>query len=198
MNLNKLFSRIPSEDRIPTLEAMALSFSKEDHLKVNFICTHNSRRSHFCEILFRTAAHYYGIKNIQTFSGGTESTSLYPEVAESFARHGFKVLPIKAYNQHAFKIFFKNLERKNTTPILFSKKYNSEYNAQDNYHAVMVCNSANETCPVVHGCLERHSLIYADPKKSDGKRNQSDEYDKTLTKIASELAFVMRRLAQLK
>ena len=107
MNLNKLFSRIPSEDRIPTLEAMALSFSKEDHLKVNFICTHNSRRSHFCEILFRTAAHYYGIKNIQTFSGGTESTSLYPEVAESFARHGFKVLPIRAYNQHALKFSSK-------------------------------------------------------------------------------------------
>ena len=176
MDLDNLFNRIPSEDRIPTLEAIALSFSKEDNLKVNFICTHNSRRSHFCEILFRTAAHYYGLKNVQTFSGGTESTSLYPEVAE---------------------IFFKNLERKETTPILFSKKYNIEYNAQGNYHAVMVCDSANETCPVVHGCIERHSLIYEDPKKSDGKQNQSNEYDKTLTKIASELAFIIRRFSLL-
>jgi arsenate reductase len=176
---------------------MAQSFSKEGNLKVNFICTHNSRRSHFSEVLFRTAAHYYGLKNVQTFSGGTESTALFPEVAKCFARHGFKVLPIQAYNQRAYKIFIENLEKEHTTPILFSKKYNNEYNALENYHAVMVCDSANESCPIVHGSKQRHSLMFVDPKKSDGEPNQSHVYDRTLALIGSELAFVARRISDL-
>lgn len=197
MYLDKLFNQIPSQDRKPILEAIAHSFSQENDLKVNFICTHNSRRSHFSEVLFRTAAHYYGLKNVYTFSGGTESTALFPEVAQSFARHGFKVLPIQAYNQQAYKIFIENLEKEDTTPVLFSKKYDNEYNAQENYHAVMVCDSANESCPIVHGSKKRHSLMFVDPKKSDGELNQSHVYDNTLALIASELAFVARRVREL-
>jgi arsenate reductase len=197
MNLDQLFNQTPSEDRRPTLEAMAQSFAKEAQLKINFICTHNSRRSHFSEVLFRTAAHYYGLKNVQTFSGGTECTALFPEVAESFARHGFKVVPIQAYNQQAYKIFIENLEREETTPILFSKKYNAEHNPQENYHAVMVCDSAHESCPVVHGSKQRHSLIFLDPKRSDGKPNQFQVYNRTLALIATELAFVARRIREL-
>lgn len=197
MNLDQLFNQIPSQDRMPILEAIAQSFSQENDLKVNFICTHNSRRSHFSEVLFRTAALYYGLKNVYTFSGGTESTALFPEVAQSFARHGFKVLPIQAYNQQAYKIFIENLEKEDTTPVLFSKKYNNEYNAQENYHAVMVCDSANESCPIVHGSKKRHSLMFVDPKKSDGELNQSHVYDNTLALIASELAFVARRVREL-
>lgn len=197
MNLDQLFNQIPSQDRKPILEAIAQSFSQENDLKVNFICTHNSRRSHFSEVLFRTAAHYYGLKNVYTFSGGTESTALFPEVAQSFARHGFKVLPIQAFNQLAYKIFIENLEKEDTTPVLFSKKYDNEYNAQENYHAVMVCDSANESCPIVHGSKKRHSLMFVDPKKSDGELNQSHVYDNTLALIASELAFVARRVREL-
>ena len=197
MNIDQLFNQNPSQDRRLILEAMAQSFSQENDLKVNFICTHNSRRSHFSEVLFRTAAHYYGLKNVQTFSGGTESTALFPEVAESFSRHGFKVLPIHAYNQQAYKIFIENLEKEDTTPVLFSKKYDNEYNAQENYHAVMVCDSANESCPVVHGSKQRHSLMFVDPKKSDAEPNQSYVYDKTLALIATELAFVARRVREL-
>ena len=197
MNLDQLFNQTPSEDRRPILETMAQSFANEAQLKVNFICTHNSRRSHFSEVLFRTAVNYYGLKNVKTFSGGTECTALFPEVAESFSRHGFKVVPIQAYNQQAYKIFIENLEREETTPILFSKIYNAEYNPQENYHAVMVCDSAHESCPVVHGSTQRHSLIFQDPKSSDGKQNQFQVYDRTLALIATELAFVARRIREL-
>src|SRR5687767_10639255 len=36
---------------------------------VTFICTHNSRRSHFCQIWAQTAAAYYGLTNVTTYSG---------------------------------------------------------------------------------------------------------------------------------
>ena len=42
--------------------------------KLLFICTHNSRRSHMSQIWAQTAAHYYHVANVQTFSGGTESS----------------------------------------------------------------------------------------------------------------------------
>ena len=31
---------------------------------LNFICTHNSRRSHISQLWAQAAAHYYGIKNV--------------------------------------------------------------------------------------------------------------------------------------
>src|SRR5689334_6057425 len=43
--------------------------------QLTFICTHNSRRSHMSQIWAQTAAYYYGLDKIYTFSGGTEATA---------------------------------------------------------------------------------------------------------------------------
>jgi arsenate reductase len=197
MQLNKLFSKAPATDRIEQLEAIAKSFAKEETLKVNFICTHNSRRSHYSEILFRTAALHYGLNHVQTFSGGTEGTALYPVVAESCMRFGFETLEEEAYGQRAWKIYHPALETKATTPLLFSKVYSHESNAQEDYHAILVCDSANEACPVVFGAKERHPLMFVDPKRSDGTEQQAKVYDETLELIASELGYIARRVSEL-
>ena len=197
MNLLALFSKAPSSDRIDQLEGIALAFAKEEELKVNFICTHNSRRSHFSEILFRTAALHYGLNHVQTFSGGTEGTALYPAVAGSCNRFGFETREEEAYGQRAWKIFHPALETQETTPILFSKVYNHESNPQEGYHAIMVCDSANEACPVVFGAKERHPLLFVDPKRSDGTEEQANVYDETLVLIAGELGYIARRVSEL-
>lgn len=197
MDLKTLFTKRPSEDRIEALEAIAQSFAKEPTLKVNFICTHNSRRSHFSEILFRTAALFYGLNNVQTFSGGTEGTALYPVVAESCKRFGFETVELSAHGQRAWKIYHPSLETEDTTPLLFSKVYNHESNAQEGYHAIMVCDSANEACPVVFGAKERHPLMFVDPKRSDGTDEQAKVYDETLELIASELGYIAARVSEL-
>ncbi|MDA8995068.1 protein-tyrosine-phosphatase, partial [Schleiferiaceae bacterium] len=105
--LKNLFSAAPSASRLEELDALAALFNahSKDGLAVNFICTHNSRRSHFSEILFRTAAKYYGHENVETFSGGTEGTALYPEVAESFKRHGFTAVKELAPENPHWQIF---------------------------------------------------------------------------------------------
>ena len=54
-----------------------------------FICTHNSRRSHFGQIWAHTAAFYYSIKNIHTFSGGTEATAFNINAINALKRVGF-------------------------------------------------------------------------------------------------------------
>ena len=38
---------------------------------LNFICTHNSRRSHFGQIWAKVAGDYYNLPNVNTYSGGT-------------------------------------------------------------------------------------------------------------------------------
>jgi arsenate reductase len=197
MKLDQLFSNAPAADRIKQLETIAKAFSREDILKVNFICTHNSRRSHFSEILFRTAALYYGLRNVHTYSGGTEGTALYPAVAESCQRFGFEILEMEAHGQRAWKIYHPDLETKESTPLLFSKVYSHELNAQEGYHAVMVCDSANEACPVVFGAKQRHPLMFIDPKRSDGTQEQAKVYDETLALIASELGYIARRVSEL-
>ena len=46
---------------------------KEQSINLNFICTHNSRRSHLGQIWAAVMADYYGVKDVLTFSGGTET-----------------------------------------------------------------------------------------------------------------------------
>ena len=195
--LKNLFSAAPSALRLEELDALAALFNahSKDGLAVNFICTHNSRRSHFSEILFRTAAKYYGHENVETFSGGTEGTALYPEVAESFKRHGFTAVKDLAPENPHWQIFHPLLESEHNTPFLFSKAYDHAPNPSSGYVAVLVCDSANEACPVVLGAAARFPLTFVDPKRSDGTPECSAVYDATLKEIASEMGYLVRQLA---
>jgi arsenate reductase len=62
----------------------------------------------------------------------------------------------------------------------------------------MVCDSANEACPVVFGAKQRHSLLFVDPKHSDGSSEQADVYDNTLRTIASEMGYIVRKILELR
>jgi arsenate reductase len=195
--LKNLFSAAPSALRLEELDALAALFNahSKDGLAVNFICTHNSRRSHFSEILFRTAAKYYGHENVETFSGGTEGTAIYPEVAESFKRHGFTAVKELAPENPHWQIFHPLLESEDHTPFLFSKAYHEAPNPASGYVAVMVCDGANEACPMVVGAAARFPLTFVDPKRSDGTPECSDVYDATLKEIAAEMGYLARQLA---
>jgi arsenate reductase len=54
-----------------------------EEIRLNFICTHNSRRSHLSQIWAQTMAFHFGIKNVFCYSGGTEATAMFPKVAET-------------------------------------------------------------------------------------------------------------------
>ena len=198
MELNRLFVELPEAGRKVTLDRIAQHLSEESSIAVNFICTHNSRRSHLCEIMFRSACKFYQLENVATYSGGTEGTALYPVVVESCARHGFTTKEVQAHGQRAWKIFHPTLEEEKNTPLLFSKEYHHANNAQEGYHAIMVCDSANEACPVVFGAKQRHALLFVDPKHSDRSPEQADVYDNTLRTIASEMGYIVRKILELR
>ena len=60
-------------------------------VRLNFICTHNSRRSHLSQVWAQTMAHYFDIKNVFCYSGGTETTALFPVAAKTLESTGFEI-----------------------------------------------------------------------------------------------------------
>ena len=77
-SLVKEFDKIPSE-RKEILERITQYIAKKSILdkpiNLVYICTHNSRRSHFGQVWAKVASDYFHIKNVHTFSGGTEATA---------------------------------------------------------------------------------------------------------------------------
>src|SRR6056297_1171277 len=60
-------------------------------VRINFICTHNTRRSHLAQTWAETIAAYCGVTRVSCYSGGTEATALYLVVAETLKNQGFKI-----------------------------------------------------------------------------------------------------------
>lgn len=75
---------------------------------LNFVCTHNSRRSHISQIWAQTAAHYYGIDNVETFSGGTEATAFNPRAVTAMKQAGFEIITIRDDKNPVYKVKFSN------------------------------------------------------------------------------------------
>ena len=61
----------------------------EKEFKVVYLCTHNSRRSHFAQVWGHIAALYFGIENIKVFSGGTVATACHPNTVSALEYIGF-------------------------------------------------------------------------------------------------------------
>ena len=94
LNFKNRFNEI-SNERKELLELLAAHISnllkcKKD-VKLNFICTHNSRRSHMGQIWAQTAAEYFSVANVYCFSGGTEVTAFNPRAVKAIKNAGFLV-----------------------------------------------------------------------------------------------------------
>ena len=66
--INTLKPETISEERKATLQPL-IAFIQEkvsanSAIRINFICTHNSRRSHLSQVWAQTMAAHFGIKNV--------------------------------------------------------------------------------------------------------------------------------------
>lgn len=163
---------------------------------LNFICTHNSRRSHLAEIWCRTALAYHKVSGISTYSGGSEATALYTASAKAMEALGFDVHCSGGQNNPEYKIFLPGLESAEDTPVLFSKTYDHQSNPRENFVAVLVCDHAFESCPMVHGCSAKIGLMYIDPKWSDGNDEQHNVYVETAKTIGREMNYLAIAIAK--
>lgn len=186
----KSVSEIPFNRR-KKLQAIADYIrSKEPPAKLNFICTHNSRRSHLCQIWAATLAGHFEIEKVETYSGGTEATAFNPRAVNAIERAGFKVENPGGDNPK-YKVYFDD---QSEPLVCFSKTFDDAYNPQNNFAAVMTCSDADENCPFVPGAEKRFSIPYVDPKKSDGTPKEKETYDERCRQIATEMYYLMSQL----
>ena len=187
------FSSIPA-DRKRQLDKLALFLKARrtsgETAKVIFICTHNSRRSHLGQITATLAAAYFNIDRIQAYSGGTEVTAFNPRAVAALKRIGFQIENPGGENPH-YKVTFAE----NRNPIeAFSKKYDSNFNPDKGFAAVMTCGHADRNCPTVSGATLRVPLHFVDPKVSDGTPEESETYDARALQIATEVFYAFSKI----
>lgn len=175
----------------PLIDYIQSKSDVNQDIKMNFICTHNSRRSHLSQIWAQTMAFHFGIKNVQCFSGGTEATAMFSKVAETLANQGFSVEKLSIEPNPVYSIKFSDNEH----PIIgFSKVFDAEFNPKSGFAAIMTCSQADEGCPFIAGAEKRFPIRYDDPKVYDNTDLQTEKYSERSIEIATEMKYVFSQI----
>jgi len=177
----------------PLIDYIQNKVNHQYEVRLIFICTHNSRRSHLSQIWAQTMAFQFNINNVFCYSGGTEATAMFPKVAETLTNQGFEIQQLSKELNPVYAIKFDG----NHHPIIcFSKSYCNEFNPKTNFGAIMTCNNANEGCPTVFGAEVRFPVKYDDPKVFDGTNLMNKKYTERSLQIASEMYYVFSQIKQ--
>ncbi|MCS5489417.1 protein-tyrosine-phosphatase [Algoriphagus limi] len=188
-SIEKARQLIIPEDRIrvlnPLIEYIQSKIDQGQEINLNFICTHNSRRSQFSQIWAQTAADYFGIP-ANCYSGGVEITAFNERAVASIKRSGFKV-SAKGDANPVYYVFHSDDKEAITA---FSKLFNDPINKGSQFAAVITCSHADENCPFIPGTEKRIPVRYEDPKEFDNTSEESAKYDERSLQIASEMFYV--------
>jgi arsenate reductase len=187
------FDEIPAErklllNKLTSYIRVNQNEGKESSLM--FICTHNSRRSHFGQILCALAAEYYQIPAIRTFSAGTEVTAFHPNAISALRSIGMDIQTTEMTENPQYVVQF-NATR---SMAAFSKLIEDDINPKENFAAIMTCTHAEQNCPFVVGADFRLGLPFEDPKAFDGTAQETQMYLTRVQQMAKELFYVFSQL----
>ncbi|MCG9792225.1 low molecular weight phosphatase family protein [Flavobacterium algicola] len=184
------FNTISSDRKVilqPLIDFIQISKHEKNDIRLNFICTHNSRRSHLSQIWAQAAATHYKVKNVYCYSGGTEATALFPKVAETLQNSGFEIELLSEGINPVYAIKYSA----NDCPIIgFSKTFDNNFNPQSQFAAILTCSSADQGCPFIVGASKRIPITFEDPKAFDNTPLQSEKYHERSLQIATEMFYV--------
>ena len=175
----------------PLIDFIQTKTLENQEIRLNFICTHNSRRSHLSQIWAQTIAHYFNLKNVFCYSAGTEATALFPMIIETLQNAGFKMNKSSESNNPRYTIMFSENEQ----PIIgFSKTLDDEFNPTSKFATIMTCTQADEGCPFITGAEKRISVPFEDPKVFDNTPQQAKKYKERSLQIATEMKYVFSQI----
>jgi len=182
-----------NEDRLAVLKSLIdyiqSKIDQGQEINLNFICTHNSRRSQFSQIWAQTAADYFGVPG-KCYSGGVEVTAFNERAVASIKRSGFKVVA-----QGDINPIYSVFHSEDHDPIkAFSKLFDNPVNKAEQFAAVMTCSHADENCPFIPGTEQRIAVRYEDPKAFDDSPQEAAQYDERSMQIASEMFYVFSKV----
>ncbi|SNR55511.1 arsenate-mycothiol transferase ArsC [Lutibacter flavus] len=175
----------------PLIDFIQSKVSSNKNVNLNFICTHNSRRSHLSQVWAQTAAHYFKVKNVHCYSGGTEATALFPMAAQTLSSAGFQIVKLSKEINPVYSIKYAENE---PSIIGFSKTYDDQFNPKSEFAAIMTCNNADVGCPFIPGADKRIPVKYDDPKAFDNTPQQEEKYEERSNQIASEMLYVFSQI----
>ncbi len=184
-----------SEERKELLKSFAQYISskliEEKPINLIFICTHNSRRSTMAQIWAQTAALYFGVKNVQCYSGGTEATAFNPNAVKAVRDAGFEVEKMDESSNPKYLVSYSE----NAASLqCFSKIYTDSFNPRTNFAAIMTCSDADANCPMVLGAGARFPVKYDDPKEFDGTDMETKKYAERFEQIGIEMLYTFSKV----
>lgn len=172
----------------PLAEFIQKKANSGESINLNFICTHNSRRSHLSQIWAQVMADHFKIKNVFCYSGGTEATAMFPKVAETLDWQGLEIQRLSETDNPVYAVKYAE----NAHPVIcFSKKYDDVFNPVSGFAAIMTCSNADVGCPFIAGAEKRIPIKFEDPKSSDGTHEMDRTYFERSQEIAAEMYYVM-------
>ena len=191
--LSQQFESI-SNDRKVLLEKISGYIQQKKDAKspiqLIYVCTHNSRRSHFGQIWAVVAAEYFGVNEVSTFSGGTEATAFNPNAIQALRGLGFEITQMDTTLNPKYEVDFGGLK----SSVCFSKVYDNVSNPLSNFTAIMTCGDAEENCPFIPGVELRIGTTYDDPKSFDGTDFQDEKYIERALQIGLETLYVFSKI----
>lgn len=186
------FDSIPDSRKSELAVLINFIQSKKDDsapVLLNFICTHNSRRSQFSQIWAQVAADYFNV-SAQCYSGGVEVTAFNERAVASLERFGFDT-SIEGKDNPQYIVAWST----DASPAtMFSKLYDDTINPASGFAAIMTCSHADENCPFVAGCEKRIPIRYEDPKNYDDTPLELAMYDYRSFEIATEMFYIFSKI----
>ena len=175
----------------PLVDYIQNKVNANEEIRLNFICTHNSRRSHLSQIWAQTMAFHFNIKNVFCYSGGTEATAMFTKVAETLTNQGFQIQQLSNTSNPVYAVKFDTNE---AAILCFSKTFDDAFNPNSEFAAIMTCSSADAGCPFIAGAEKRFPIRYDDPKAFDGTELMDAKYAERSLEIASEMYYVFSKI----
>ncbi|WP_224996621.1 protein-tyrosine-phosphatase [Cesiribacter sp. SM1] len=187
--LEQEFGQIP-EERKQVLAKLAdytrSKLAEGKPAQFNFICTHNSRRSHLSQIWAQTAAAYYDVEGVRCYSGGTEATAFNPRAVRAAEAAGFSIEILEQGDNPLYAVKFAEGA---ALVKAWSKRFDDKANSAYEVCAVMTCSDADQNCPFIPGAELRLPVTYDDPKNFDGTPQEARKYSERLGQIGREMLY---------
>lgn len=171
----------------PLISYIQSKVKNKEPTRLNFVCTHNSRRSHLAQIWAQTMNYHFKIPNTTCYSAGTETTALNEAIVETLKSVGFQITMLSKSENCIYSIKYSE----NESPIIgFSKELDHPFNPNANFAAIMTCSHASETCPIIERADQRIPITYEDPKVFDKTPLKTIKYLERSKQIATEMNYI--------
>ncbi len=198
-NLPNEFNKIPGERKIILEEIgdyiyQAISTNKSAQLL--FICEQNSRRSQFAQVWAQTAAYYFRLENIKTYSGGYMETAINYRILEALRKSGFSVTAAEGYSKNP--VYLLSLGQRYPDIFIFSKKYDFWQNPNEKYATILCSKDLIDDKLTPDGSENIIALPYEDIQIYDNSTGNILKNDEICRQVAREMFFMMDYVSKTK